>query len=366
MPLQFPYLNDYLRNKQVVQLIKTYTSEQAKQDLHNFYAGNVLHTFKREGLFEFLNQPRSVEEIAEKYQYTDKELLTIIIQLLTSEQALITVEDEDESSKTPHDGVKYQAAKEISDKWVLPKGITEDFKDVWINYSDALPNRLRGKYTQFTQGINLYNWDDALSSKPFEAFRRAAFLFAQAGTRRGKLLDVGCGNGWGTSDLWHQYYQQGCYAGENNLMQISAIDIDSKLLKIAQNDFSLMIAKRLNISKDEAEKFKPTFPGFQQASATKLPFPDKSFDLVFCSLVLIWTDTEKAVKEMVRVAKPDGIIFGIEPFFPYFDGFTNLHYVVHEGAKGCVTQMQFKKFALEAGAKKVSFITKLSVYKIEK
>jgi SAM-dependent methyltransferase len=55
--------------------------------------------------------------------------------------------------------------------------------------------------------------------------------------------------------------------------------------------------------------------GFIKADARKLPFPDKSFDVVFAGHVLhhIPKDLDKAVKEIRRVLKPDGKFYGEEP-----------------------------------------------------
>lgn len=53
---------------------------------------------------------------------------------------------------------------------------------------------------------------------------------------------------------------------------------------------------------------------YQVAHAEKLPFADTSFDLVTCQTVLIHTpDPGVAVDEMIRVARPGGLILAAEP-----------------------------------------------------
>jgi SAM-dependent methyltransferase len=53
---------------------------------------------------------------------------------------------------------------------------------------------------------------------------------------------------------------------------------------------------------------------YQVAVAEKLPFADASFDLVTCQTVLIHTpDPGAVVDEMVRVARPGGLILAAEP-----------------------------------------------------
>ena len=54
--------------------------------------------------------------------------------------------------------------------------------------------------------------------------------------------------------------------------------------------------------------------GYQVSAAEKLPFADASFDLVTCQTVLIhMPDPGVTVDEMVRVARPGGLILAAEP-----------------------------------------------------
>lgn len=50
------------------------------------------------------------------------------------------------------------------------------------------------------------------------------------------------------------------------------------------------------------------------ASGRKLPFPDDSFDMVFCQLVLMWIPAlEQAISEARRVLQPGGVLLAFEP-----------------------------------------------------
>lgn len=89
---------------------------------------------------------------------------------------------------------------------------------------------------------------------------------------RGKVLDVGCGTG---------YHME--HAGLN--LDITGIDISDEMLNIARKS-----------------NFK-----VKKGSAELIPFPDNSFDTVFCFFaVMNMVDTSHAVKEMARVMKPGG------------------------------------------------------------
>lgn len=53
---------------------------------------------------------------------------------------------------------------------------------------------------------------------------------------------------------------------------------------------------------------------YQQGDATSLPFPDGTFDLVTCQTVLIHLkDPRLALREMLRVLKPGGMVLVTEP-----------------------------------------------------
>jgi SAM-dependent methyltransferase len=49
------------------------------------------------------------------------------------------------------------------------------------------------------------------------------------------------------------------------------------------------------------------------ADATRLPFPDASFDLIFCQLALLWMPLEPTLAEVRRVIQPGGVLLAIEP-----------------------------------------------------
>jgi SAM-dependent methyltransferase len=49
------------------------------------------------------------------------------------------------------------------------------------------------------------------------------------------------------------------------------------------------------------------------ADATRLPFADASFDLVFCQLALLWMPLEPTLAEVRRVMQPGGVLVAIEP-----------------------------------------------------
>ncbi|MDI6793071.1 MAG: class I SAM-dependent methyltransferase, partial [bacterium] len=98
----------------------------------------------------------------------------------------------------------------------------------------------------------------------------------------GHVLDVGCGNG------------QSLIAFSKESQKVYGIEPDSSLLSIS----------RKNLKEHNVEGVHPI-----QAFAEYLPFKDESFDLIFCRVVLMYTDKEKAMAEFSRVLKKNGKIF---------------------------------------------------------
>ncbi|KYK36259.1 MAG: methyltransferase domain-containing protein [Theionarchaea archaeon] len=105
------------------------------------------------------------------------------------------------------------------------------------------------------------------------------------------ILDIGCGTGVITADI-----------ASLTDGRITGIDIDDKKLAYAKP----LISDRITI---------------MQADVLELPFKDNTFDLVVFSVVLVHIhQQQKAVNEMVRVAKKGGIVLAtLEP--DYAGGF---------------------------------------------
>lgn len=88
--------------------------------------------------------------------------------------------------------------------------------------------------------------------------------------KKGSLLDIGAGTGIST-----KYFEDIC--------DCTALDPSKEMLKHYKG-------KKI------------------VGNAEKLPFPDKSFDNVICITALHHCDIDKAIKEMLRVVKDDGIV----------------------------------------------------------
>jgi ubiquinone/menaquinone biosynthesis C-methylase UbiE len=104
-----------------------------------------------------------------------------------------------------------------------------------------------------------------------------------------RILDLGCGQGNTTR----------CLADVLRPASCLGIEFDPALVDYAS-------------TRDD----NPPEVTFQQGDATKLPFPDASFDVAFCRYLLIhMTDPMAVVREMMRVVKPGGFAIAYEADF---------------------------------------------------
>ncbi|MCK9229747.1 MAG: class I SAM-dependent methyltransferase [Syntrophales bacterium] len=100
------------------------------------------------------------------------------------------------------------------------------------------------------------------------------------------ILDAGCGAGRHACEAWR-------------LRGINVVAVDMNADDVWRTTYTL---KAMD---DETEERRDTFWGTSVTDITALPFRDAFFDVVICSEVLEHVpDSEKAVREMVRVLKP--------------------------------------------------------------
>lgn len=152
------------------------------------------------------------------------------------------------------------------------------------------------------------------------------------------LLDVGAGIGTITAGL-AKYMPEG---------QVTAFDLSSEVLERAAN-----YAKDAGVHNIQ----------FKSGNVFELPFPDESFDIVHMHQMLCHLSTPiPALKEMLRVTKPDGVVAVREcdmrmwswwPLLPGLDKFFKIQLATHEGAGGSnLAGPQLISWAMKAGAKR--------------
>ena len=127
-------------------------------------------------------------------------------------------------------------------------------------------------------------WYDAIVERLFPEKSVKAALIAQAHIQPGqRLLDVGCGTGTLALLIQHAHPDA----------EVHGLDVDQQILDIARH---------------KAEKAGATLI-LHQGTATRLPYPDESFDCVFSTLMLHHLKREEkrqALMEIYRILKPGG------------------------------------------------------------
>ncbi len=334
-------------------MLKLGFATKLSKETNSFYRNIVVEVLQREGWFTFLEEPRSLDEIAKNFDYIDKDYLNEILVALLSDDTIIRRED------------KYETKGPIVIENIKPQIFNEAIMDYSKGYANSIPDRLKGKYHLVTTGYNLFNMDDALSLQMYKTMRRSAFAFGNVLDLEGKFLDIGCGNGIGTADIWTMYFKNN-YFNHHKQIEIYGIDVNSDMLKIAEEEFPLKIKNILSLSNDKIKQYEGKFPKLKEGTAIDIPFEDNTFDIVYISQVLHWTDPRKAIQEMYRVVKPGGIVFGISILRPMANEYLHVNMKTVQGAHGFFTKNELKQWIKEAGFKEMSFSTPLTIFKLKK
>jgi ubiquinone/menaquinone biosynthesis C-methylase UbiE len=336
------------------ELIKLGPIAKLSKEVNDFYKNTVVKMLKNEGWFDYLIEPKSVDEILSHFGYTDKEFLMEILNPLVEDGILNTIEG------------KYQASKEISIREIRPKLFNDGNIELSINYINAIPERLRGNYYCSTSGINLFNLDDLLTTKMYRTIRKAVFAFTDAIKKEGNFLDLGSGNGIGTAHIFSMYMQKGYFDKPNVKHKIHGVDVSADLVQIAQQEFLQKVKQETQLDEDLLRNYENHKAEFKVGSATSIPYPDNHFDVVYISQVMHWTDAKKTLQEMYRVTKPDGIVIGAQVLKPTADAYLHMMMRVIEGAEGFFTKSQFVEWAKNIGYSEISVKTPVSVFHLKK
>jgi ubiquinone/menaquinone biosynthesis C-methylase UbiE len=114
--------------------------------------------------------------------------------------------------------------------------------------------------------------------------------------RGARILEIGCGNAIGSAVL----------AGEAGMVVATDLPRPDKSSHSIGMDMPRRLLERLDVPNCH----------LAAASATRLPFPSHSFDVVFSSYVLEHVpDKSQAIKELRRVLMPHGLLVAFVPNF---------------------------------------------------
>jgi ubiquinone/menaquinone biosynthesis C-methylase UbiE len=330
------------------QLIKLGNISKIRQDINIFWRGNIIRVLAIEGWFKYLDEPKNILDILKYFDYSDEKFLKTLLDILVKDKTLSFANNE------------YTIIKPLNTTWVLPSVFDDRMKDLWWEFADFIPLRLKGKYYDFSGGFSLFNWDNILSNTMYSQIRKSAFAFVNGLKKSGNFLDIGSGNGYGTTAIWSLFLAKNAI----DKIKIIGLEQDTNLLDISVSEFERMAKKITGLTMEEIKEKSETYPKFIQGSVLNIPFEDNYFDVTYASQVLHWTDAKTAIKEMIRVTKKNGLIFGTQNFYPMANPYNDIHFKVIKGAEGFFSQSDLVNWCKELGIKNIKFATPISIFKI--
>lgn len=312
---------------------------------NNIMRYHVIETIAGEGLFDYLQVPHTYSEILAHFGYIDSDYIRDLLTILAMDKENLLIKDNEHYRRNPsvpiptYEDVVGKSVETVYSISIMAKGITK-----------FIPARLRNEPVEFPETFEedgrqlLTKFDQSLGNRAYSAVRDTAFDLLTREERewlRGKrLLDVGCGSGRETADLWAKY------DGDIHLV---AIDPVPSLIELAGQRFGEHLGE---IMPGHAPLTGSNRPEFKVASALDLPFPDNSIDAAFHSLVLHWTaDPRQAIREIVRVLKPGGLVFGTQVTKPRMDAYFDIVIRANEDIYGFFWPEEFLRWYAENGVR---------------
>jgi ubiquinone/menaquinone biosynthesis C-methylase UbiE len=302
------------------------------------------------GFFEYLRQPRTYGEILAHFGFIDSEYSREVMDTLVNDSRRILLLNDGHFRLHPE--VTFPSLEEVLrkiDARIRPfASLAEGMKD---NILDRLHEERVGIAELFERGeISLVDrFNVLLGAGVYSKMRQGVFAVVgreELAWLRGKqLLDIGCGSGRETAELWLKF------GGD---IHITAIDPVPGMIENAELRFESLLDE---IAADHPAVTPDNRPIFKLASATQLPFEDNSFDASFWLHVLHWTSNpRRAIGEAVRVVRPGGLHLGAQAFKPEANPYFNLVIRGHRNSYGFFWRDEYRRWFREQGVE-INLIT---------
>jgi ubiquinone/menaquinone biosynthesis C-methylase UbiE len=291
---------------------------QSSRQTDQFFRYFVVRALDEIGLFDYLSEPRTFGEIMSQFQFEDTAYAREVLEVLTFDKKNLIVLENDQYvcnlAEPMPDIIKILdvANPGIRQLSVLAEAMQDSILERLLKEKVGVKEVFERNEKKVVNTLN-----HLLGGNVYSTIRKLCFEYLLPSERtwlQGKhLLDIGCGNGLETVELW--LLSQG-------LIKITAVDTVPSMLELAEGQFESLLDQ---LQPDHLPLTDDNRPVFELANAISLPYQDNTFDAAFWSIMLHWTsDPAKAIKEAVRVVKPCGLIFGSQPGKPYANPYINL------------------------------------------
>ncbi|MGY5879241.1 MAG: class I SAM-dependent methyltransferase [Candidatus Thorarchaeota archaeon] len=304
---------------------------------------------------DYLLQPREFAEIVNEFHVSDREYLHLLLDALLDDNTVLQNEEG-----------QYQLGPSQSFEIEPPSFFTESVDGLAKSMAKAVVDRFSGRFFDATAGSNLFFFDDALAMNAYSVLRQSALSFVPEPLQRpGKFLDLGCGSGSSTAQIWSLIMKNTQFQPGQDF-QMVGIDIDENFINIANEEFYDFLKDYIDISPETYSGLNGQHPEFKIGSTEQIPYPDGYFNHIFLSQVLHWTDLKASLVEIYRALKPGGLFFGSNIMFPRISHYMNLMLKTIEGVGGFFSKEEMVEHGKAAGFSKFDFCTPTTNFRFQK
>jgi ubiquinone/menaquinone biosynthesis C-methylase UbiE len=312
----------------------------------------IVDVLRKDGFFEYLDEPRNYGQVVAHFGLVDSDYTREVLEALSGGRHNVLTKVDGRYQRNPR--VPLPTHEQVARR--TPRNFHG--MSMWESLAERIPARMRQEPIDFFREMAqkepaVLSFDQTLNSDVYAMLRKAAFAYIDVKELRGaRLLDVACGSGYETADIWMWL------RGD---VHMTAIDPEPGLLRMAEPHFEARLDEKGG--RGRAWLTDTNRPQFRVMSAMELDFPDESFDAIFHSLLLHWTPKpELAIQEMVRVLKPGGLVFGMQITKPLASSYVNLITRVYQNVYGYFWMEDLRRWYARAGID-LSIATPAGVFK---